>query len=293
MKKFFTLLMASASFLCANAASDLTFSVQAQDMNITVTPSNDTESYFAVALDEYTMNKWAMWGASADTPDLLFTLASSVYDSNIFTGAWTYNAADEGKHVVMAVAAHTADDGTIAADGDFYVETVTVGEGGSQPGDDDDPAVGGIELNFTFDSDGKTFTLTPSDLEQPYFMWVFSQEEIEYYEDINMTMEEVFFLYADGVSAEDIFVGESTQRGDEDWWLEEYGTYKVMAAPMLQEGRFYTVGGNISSFDWDYNDGTSTSIQGIAANVNAVAKAMVNGRVVLMGRYNLNGTAAK
>lgn len=293
MKKFFTLLMASASVVCANAASDLSFSVTTQDKQITVTPSNDTDSYFAVALDEYAMNVWAMYGASTDNPDMLFLLATSVYDQNVFTGAWSYDTDVDGQYVVMAVAAHM-DDAGIVADGDYYIETVTIGGGNDEPGTGDEPSQGEVTLNFTLESDGQNFTLTPSDLDQPYYLWVFSQEEADLYQsEMGLSLVDAFGMFAADVWSEDILTGVTTQSGASDWWLEEYGTYYIVAAPMQKDDRYYNICGNVTVLEWDYNDGTATAINTVALNANKQAKAMIDGRIVLNGRYGLNGMLVK
>lgn len=290
MKKFFTLLMASASVLCANAATALSFDITAADNVITVTPSSDDQTYFAVALDEYTMNYWAMLGVSANDPDMLFLFASSVYDDNLFTGTWNYEAEEEGDYVVLAVSALQGQEG-IEATGNYTIQTVTIG--GTTPGDEE-PEAGNVDLTFTFQSHGTSFTLTPSDPDQPYFMWVFSQdEEAEAAEELDATIEELFLMYAQYASEYDVISGTTTQDGDADWYFEdEYGTYYVLAVPVRQEGRKYTVCGNVSKFDWQYTD-TPTAIATLTQNANRVAKAMLDGRIILKGRYGVNGAIVK
>lgn len=290
MKKFFTLLMASASVLCANAATALSFDITAADNVITVTPSSDDQTYFAVALDEYTMNYWAMLGVSANDPDMLFLFASSVYDDNLFTGTWNYEAEEEGDYVVLAVSALQGEDGIVAT-GNYTIQTVTVG--GTTPGDEE-PEVGNVDLTFTFQSHGTSFTLTPSDPDQPYFMWVFSQdEEAEAAEELDATIEELFLMYAQYASEYDVISGTTTQDGDADWYFEdEYGTYYVLAVPVRQEGRKYTVCGNVSKFDWQYTD-TPTAIATLTQSASRAAKAMHDGRIILKGRYGVNGAIVK
>lgn len=293
MKKFFTMLMASASVLCANAANDLTFDVTTEGTQITVTPSNDTDSYFAVALDEYTMMYWSMWGASAENPDMLLLLASGVYSDNVFTGAYTFENLEEETYVVLTVAAHK-DGEDLVTDGNIYVKTVEVSASGEQPGTDepgDEPQAG--DCTFAFESDGPTFTVTPSDLEQPYYLWVFSQEEVDMMLEAGFSLEDFFAMYTEDCSEEDILTGVTTQSGSDDWWLEDYGTCYVLVAPMAKDGRFYNMSGEITTFVWDYNDGTTVALDAVAAPAAKAAKAMVNGRIVLGGRYNLNGCVVK
>lgn len=292
MKKFFTLLMASASILCANAATSLSFNVTTAGNVITVNPTDQTATYFAAVLDEYTMNIWSYMGGTVNNPDMLFTLASNVYDTNIFTGAYSYEAEGAGDYVIVAVAAYKdqAEDAIVATD-QIFIQTVTIGS--TTPGDEE-PEVGNVDLTFTFQSHGTSFTLTPSDQEQLYFMWVFSQdEEAEAAEELDATIEELFLMYAQYASEYDVMSGTTTQDGDADWYFEdEYGTYYVLAVPVRQEGRKYTVCGNVSKFDWQYTD-TPTAIATLTQSANRVAKAMLDGRIILKGRYGVNGAIVK
>lgn len=299
MKKIFTLLLALCAVIGVNAQSNLTFAVQANDdFTISVTPSNSEDTYVAVAIDG---NYWAylsMFGYTS-IPEILFQIVNNL-DGNLYTGATTLSkdiTSEDlvaGTYRVVVAGAVMGEEGELVNTTLVNVETVTL-ENELNPDDPEETS----DLTFEFVNNGTSFTLIPSDEEQSYYLWVFSEGEIEMLEEYGMSMEEAFLLYAEYADEYSVLVGATTQDALKDWYLgDDYGTYYVCAVAVNSyydedyEMNMYKVVGETQSFVWEYSLDNPTAIKTLASDAK-VAKAIRDGRIILNGRYNLNGTLAK
>ena len=296
MKKIFTLLVALCAVIGVNAQSNLTFAVQANDdCTIKVTPSNAEETYIAAAIDVTYWSYLSMFGYTS-IPDVLFQIVCNLTDNTLYTGAITLDKDIAAGDIVagnyrVVVAGAVMGDGELVSTTIVNIENVTIEEA-------QDPAEMS-DLTFEFVNNGTSFTLVPSDDEQPYYLWVFSAGEIEMLEAYGMSMEEAFAYYAEYADDESVFVGTTTQDALEDWYLgEDYGTYYVCAVAVSSyydedyEMEMYKIVGETQSFVWEYSVETPTAIKALASDAK-VAKAIRDGRILLNGRYNLNGILAK
>lgn len=287
MKKIFTLCAALSTTLCASAA-DLTYQVTTGNNSITVTPSDNEQTYFCAPLDTYTMNIWSMYGGTTDNLDMLFLLASNVYDENIFTGSHTFDELPEDEYVLVMAPAHK-DGYDIIADGTISFECVTLTAGGENPGEgDDEPALDPLTFQFTYDNE--SFTIIPSDDKQSYYLWVFWEEDVEELTNQDLTIDYYLEQMAISgyVSEYDIARGTITQTKD-DWYIDEDGTYYVGIIGVKPNGDVYKPTTEASVFTWTIGD--ATSLQQIINN-NRASKSLINGQI-LIGNHNLNGTIVR
>lgn len=290
MKKFFTLLTAFAATLCANAA-DLTFQVETAGNVVTVTPSNDTDTYFCYPLEEATLSMWAWMGITKQTPEVLILATSNVYSDNYFTGETSFTL-EEGNYVLVLAGAEKGVE-EIEVTTDIILQDIVIGNTTEEPGDEpgDEPVVG--DLTFDITGHGDSFVLTPSDLNQLYYIWLFSAEEMEEITKMGYTPDEFLWLYTYGKGKEEMLCGEVEVTAKE-WYLgEDYGTYYVLASAVapLGDGTYTTVG-ETSVLTWEYTADAPVALSTLTSTRNA-AKAMMGGRIVLGGKYGVNGVRCK
>lgn len=293
MKKFFTLVAAVAAAVCANAA-DLTFDFAVSGNTLTVTPSDNETEYYYYAVPANVMAMWngfIMPGCASD-PDRLFSVTVGMCDTP-FTGVATEQLA-EGEYTVVA-APVTVDGTNWKAAGAASMKQLTVGGETVDPTPGEEPGNVDFDVTFTLDSDGASFTINPSNDEATYYFWVFSEEDKAEAEEQGMTLEEAIPLYAAYAMEDEIHQGACTDTAD-NWYLDEEGKYYVAIIPVRYDAEqdIYVAAGQAAVLEWDYTTSHDdpTAIRQLQGALVA-PKAMQAGRVVLMGRYNLNGTLAR
>lgn len=290
MKKFFTLIAAMAATVCASA--EVTFDVALSGNQLTVTPSDASAEYYYCAVPQSIVDGyWAWMGISVDTPDLLFQSALNVFFESPMTGVQT-ETLEPGAYsfvvapIVMEGGEYVASQAAVA----FAFNTEEGLPGGNEPGDD--PVV--ADLTFDFASAGSSFTLTPSVDDAPYYLWVFSAEEMDECAEAGYTNDELLAVNAAFAHESDLLTGTNTITADE-WYLDEEGQYFVLVAGVKYnaEGDIYELTTPVATFEWNYTEGGTVAIEQVNAAASRVAKAMQQGRIVLGSRYGINGVEVR
>lgn len=151
-----------------------------------------------------------------------------------------------------------------------------------------------VETSYSLTAEGDTFTIIPEDPAQPYYYWVFSEEEMVEMAEAGYTNDFVLTAYCAYAADEEIHTGNFTDTTDEWWITGEYGTYTILVGPAApDEETVYTICGPVTALVWNYDGGTTTGIETVNAEAQPAAKMMIDGRVVLNGHYNLNGVIVR
>lgn len=148
------------------------------------------------------------------------------------------------------------------------------------------------QLDFELVTDGDTFTLIPSDDSHPYYYWVFYEDEYFDYAEV-YGMAYVLNAYVAYAAPEEIFTGTQSDTA-QNWYIAgEYGTYYICVGGVTTTDEGYAIDTNVTELVWHYTD-IPTGIETLGAeSAKPQRKAMIGGRVVLDGRYHLDGTIAQ
>ena len=291
MKKIFTLLVTMCTALCA-FAEDLTFSVAIEGNIVTVTPSADDQLYFCAALDEATINLFKEVAQEQDidytSPLNLFLVASGLNTENLFTGETKLTCVD-GNNTLVMCAAEKTEEGAISPLGEITVMPITINGGNENP--DLDP------LTFTFECDNDGFTVTPSDDVQEYVASVIPQTELDAMLGMmNMTVDEAMKMMGNYGQLYP-FVNKGTSHHTLEEYAEEGdqtgdGLYIVLVAGVQEvEGTYHAITTPVYQYEW-LIDHSTTGISDVEA-ATVVSKLFKDGKFIINGRVNLDGTLAR
>lgn len=290
MKKVLALLMAMCTAMCA-FADDLTFNVAVEGNVVTVMPSVDDQLYFCAAIDEATIEFFAEATQGQDldltSPWNLFIIASGLYKENLFTGISNLVCL-EGNNTLVMCAAEQTEERPISPIGEITIMPITI-EGGN---DNPDPE----PLTFTFEGNNEGITITPSDNEQEYIVYVAPQELIEATLGMyNLTIESyVSMMASHGYFFGHVFTG-VTYHPLEEFASEEEdlidGTYTAILAGVKDQGTYHDLTSPIYQFEWVV-DRNTTGIRNIEAATLA-SKLFKEGKFIINGRVNLDGSLVR
>lgn len=298
MKKIFTLLVMMCIALCSYA-EDLTFSVEVEGNTVIVTPSDPEVEYLCAAIGEEEAALFAQASGveiNVNTPERLFLIARGMYKENLFTGTAKLTC-HEGTFYLVMCGVEMDEEGKLQATTAISAQEITIG--GSNPGGEEPEPE---PLTFTFASDNEGFTVTPSDNEQEYLAYPFSPEQVEKFQTASMPLKEAVENYIRMFVAYGYAKGH-TDKGEVHHIAQEYldegevfvdGVYLVAVVGIKTENGRQSVTTPASLFEWVV-DHSEVGIHGIeASNVFNLGKVYIeDGKIIINGRVNLNGTLVR
>lgn len=287
MKKILSLMVVMCTALCAYA-SDLTFNVAVEGNTVTVTPSVEDQLYFCSAVDEATIEYFVEYmaelGMQLDptSPDVLLTIATSLNKDNYFTGVTTLTVAEGNNVLVMCEAQEDGEGGYIPVKNEITIMPLTITSGGDDIN---------VDLTFSFEYDNDGCTITPSDNDQEYVIYVAPKDLID--EELgmmNLTVE----TYMEMMARYGFFYG-SVFQGVTYHTLEEFaegdeivdGLYLAIIAGVKDQGGYHDLTTPVYQFEWIVDHNT-TGISNVEAAI-MVSKIFMDGKFILGGHVGLDG----
>lgn len=262
MRKFLSLIFALAFTLGMSAKEAVTFDIQVDDTKITVTPSDQSAEYFFYVLNEYWNSMYESYTAYGYT---VFELCCNMCEAP-YTGTKEFDlktfAADQSMdldnlegtfHGYAGLVEWDDVEGAYLPVGDATYKEIVYGDNEEE---EEDVVNGPVFMHFDYSCDSYEFTLDPKEAKQPYYFWVFSEEEKQMLADeYDMTFEDYMdLLIPEYCDESEIFTGAVTNSYEKDWWIDELGKYYVVAAPVKydEESDTYVAAGPYSIFTFDY-----------------------------------------
>lgn len=283
MNKFFTLMVAASTIAFNANAEDVTFDIVNHYGQVIVSKHNSDSDFFVVSLDKETMDELKAEGITTETPDALLAAAADMYLQN---DDYVYNC-DEVEFDFVEEAPYTIVAATVEGKDDSYVTTSA-------------PTIKTIDVTFrvienpvnlTFDvsMSGSILSITPSDLNQKYIYVManvadmdenFDMKQVE--STLDMISHNSFGIKYTGAITDDLSL-----------YDDEYGTYKFFGVAVnpdeedLDKWGYYRCG-EIYVCEFVYN-GSIDDIKIIKEETIPCQKAMYNGRMILNGKYTIDG----
>ena len=287
MKKIFTLFAAMSALSFSTMADAATYQIENRYEQILFTNSDYNTAFFATVLSAEEMAELAEQGITVDTPQALLEAAADIYlEDNVLEYVDDYGIILPWEGTWTAVAASVEEQ-----DGQYvFTSAPTIATFDVVFRVLDNPA----NLTFDVSMNGSEMTVTPSDLNQKYlYSYVnvencieeYGQEPtLEFAEEVLQFIASIPISYrAQGVVSEDLA---------EDSEENPYGNYKFFAVAVepdevdVKKWGWY-LAGDIFMADFVYGDPSSIKID--VEGTEVLRKAIREGRIILNGKYSVDG----
>lgn len=295
MKRIFTLFLTMLTVLCASA-SDYTFKVEVKGQDIYVTPSAQTEKFGVAIFDQEAIAVVEKKGLPFETEQQMLEAGEKLGLFDICdTKIDVYPATEfhDGEYtVIMAAYENKTSDNIVK----IQVEKATVDV---VPDDD---------VTFAFSCTGETFSITPSNNESEYAVFIASPDQVEYLTN-HGTTEPLTYVGKWGVArATALKIGEAYTgkreftTADVDKGFEinlndrcvvvVFGVKTFMKS--LKDGDFETYSNStpVSYFIWNVGE-TTTAIDTIETPASSMGKTFKDGKFIINGNVLIDGTLVK
>lgn len=293
MKRIFTLYLTMLTALCASA-SDYTFKVEVQGQDIVITPSAGTEKIGFAILDQEAISECEKNGLPFETEQQKLEAADKlglINIQNVENGSYKATEFHDAEYTVVMAAFESKTSDNIVK---VQVEKVTV------------DLVPDEDMTFEFSCTGETFTITPSNDESEYAVFIADPLTLEHVTNYGTIVPLTLLGKYCVARASAIKIGEAytgkheftTADGDFKININDHCVVVAFGVKTYirseKDGDFETYSNStpISYFHWNVGE-TVTDINTIEIPAGSKSKVFKDGKFIINGNVLIDGTLVK